>query len=62
VESPTHVKKDGIYPSEWVSGSEEATDLGIGGRFSVLVSLLKTKHRKGCTSYYVLYGLYASTN
>lgn len=52
VESPTLVKNDGIYPSKWVSGPEEATDLGTGGSFSVLVSLLKTNHRKGYISYF----------
>lgn len=52
VESPTVVKNDGIYPSEPVSGPEEATDLATGGSFSVLVSLLKTNHRQGCISYF----------
>lgn len=58
VESPTVVKNDGIYPSEPVSGPEEATDLATGGSFSVLVSLLKTNHRKGV--FLTLHGVWTS--
>lgn len=63
VESPTLVKNYGIYPSEHVSGLEEATGLGTGGGFSVLVSLLKTNHRKRVYFLlYMVYRPYTSTN
>lgn len=62
-ESPTLVKNYGIYPSEHVYGPEEATDLGTGGSFSVLVSLLKTNHRKRVYFLlYMMYGPYTRTN
>lgn len=51
VETPTLVKSDGMYPAEQVTGPEKVTNLGTGGSFSVLVSLLKTTQRRGCMDF-----------
>lgn len=53
VETPTLVKNDGIYSAEQVTGPEKVTNLGTGGSFSVLVSLLKATHREGFISYFI---------
>lgn len=41
-----------IWPAELVLGSEAGAELAAGGGFSLLVTVLKANHRKGCISYF----------
>lgn len=41
-----------IWPAELLLGSEAGAELAAGGGFSMLVTMLKTNHRKGCISFF----------